>query len=265
MRITLFLLLLAACASCSDASESASDSKTPVLRVATAANVQMAMSELADTFQHLHNIRIEPTVSSSGKLTAQIVEGAPYHLLLSANTKYPETLLEKGAAVGRIKIYAQGKLVAWTLNAVDLNPDPDYLLDDRITKIAVANPRNAPYGVQAIRYLQHYGVLEKLEDKLVYGESIAQTNQYITTRAADLGITAMSVVLSRAMEGKGQWVELPEDSYRPIQQGAVVTAFGQSNAAEASQLFFDFLSGPAAKRIFQRYGYRLPAEPLFLE
>ena len=262
MRIIIILSLLEAfCAACSNPSES----KTAVLRVATAANVQIAMSELADTFQHLHNIRIEPTVSSSGKLAAQIVEGAPYHLLLSANTKYPETLLEKGAAVGRIKIYAQGKLVAWTLNAVGLYPDPDYLLDDRITKIAVANPKNAPYGVQAIRYLQHYGVLEKLQGKLVYGESIAQTNQYITTRAADLGITAMSVVLSPAMEGKGQWVELPEDSYRPIQQGAVVTAFGQSNAPEASQLFFGFLSGPAAKRIFQRYGYRLPAETPLLE
>ncbi|HKK78996.1 MAG TPA: molybdate ABC transporter substrate-binding protein [Phaeodactylibacter sp.] len=258
MRIIILLSLLAACASCS--SESASDSDAPLLRVATAANVQMAMSELADTFQHLHNIRIEPTVSSSGKLTAQIIEGAPYHLLLSADTKYPETLLQKGAAVGRTKIYAQGKLVVWTLNAVELSPDPAYLLSERVTKIAVANPKNAPYGAQAMAYLQYYGVLEKLRDKLVYGESVAQTNQYITTRAVDLGITAMSVVLSPAMEGKGHWVELPEGSYQPIQQGAVITDFGQSDAAEASQLFFRFLSSTVAKRIFQRYGYRVSAE-----
>ncbi len=246
------LLSIAACAPKED---------TPTtLKVATAANVQFAMQALAEEFRQQTGIKVEATISSSGKLTAQILEGAPYDLLISANMKYPEALLRDSAAVGNIKVYALGALVAWTMNGVPLQPKPDYMAGENIRKIAVANPKNAPYGVQALNYLQHYGMLEAVEPKLVYGESIAQTNQYILSRAAEVGITAKSVVLSPELKDKGRWVELPAGSYQPITQGAVITAYGAKQHAEASRQFFDFLSAPEAQAIFRRFGYTIPAE-----
>lgn len=254
------LLLLLGCGPPPDERKPTKPTRQTVLRVATAANVQFAMEDLAAAFQQAHGIQVEATISSSGKLTAQIIEGAPYHLLLSANMKYPKALLADGAAVGKVKIYAEGALVAWTLRPLLLSPEPAYLLSDSIKKIAIANPKNAPYGLQATRYLEHFGLLKEVREKLVYGESVAQTNQYIITQAVSLGITAKSVVHAPDMKAKGHWVELPADSYQPITQGAIITSFGQNNDAESSRLFFDFLSSPAAKRIFQKYGYRVPQE-----
>jgi molybdate transport system substrate-binding protein len=255
----IFSTLISGCGQSSSAGKKSGQSVAkPVLRVATAANVQFAVEELAERFEALYDIKVEPTISSSGKLTAQIVEGAPYHLFLSANMKYPQALLKQQAAVGEVKVYAEGLLVAWTLNELEPEADPAYLQQSTVRKIALANPKNAPYGLEAIHYLEHFGVLGQVQDKLVYGESIAQTNQYIVSRAVDVGLTAKSVVLSPEMQSRGRWVELPAGSYEPITQGVVVTAYGQKQAPEASQLFFDFLSSPDAQQIFKKYGYRVP-------
>ncbi|WP_211356922.1 molybdate ABC transporter substrate-binding protein [Phaeodactylibacter luteus] len=256
MKKITFLLALATLAGCTagGGTQQAGGSIT----VATAANVQFAMSALAQAFQSQTGIAVQTVISSSGKLTAQIANGAPYDLLVSANMKYPEALLSNGSAVPPAKVYAYGALVAWSLAGITPEPTPEYLLSSNIRKIAVANPKNAPYGEQGINYLEYFGYLDTLQGKLVYGESIAQTNQYITTMAAEVGLTAKSVVLSPEMAGKGQWVALPAGSYSPIAQGVVITQYGADNHPEACQLFFDFLFSEAAQAIFGRYGYDLP-------
>lgn len=232
----------------------------PALTIATAANVQFAMEELIREFKAQTGIDATSVVSSSGKLTAQVMEGAPYDLLVSANMKYPKYLQEHGEAVGKVRVYAYGVLVAWSLTGQNIRVTPEYLLEEGVSKIAVANPKNAPYGEQAINYFKHYGVFEKVKPRLVYGESIAQTNQYILSEAADVGLTAKSVVLSPEMKGKGAWLELPDNSYAPIKQGVVVTRYGNEKHTKESLAFYAFLFSEPAQEIFLKYGYRLPEQ-----
>lgn len=231
----------------------------PGITIAVAANVQFAMKELEKAFEEESGIKVDIVISSSGKLATQILQGAPYSLLVSADMKYPEALLQEGKAAGRPQIYAYGALVLWTLKeSMELYPGPAFLLADSIRKVAIANPLNAPYGEQAVHYFRYFGVYEAIQPKLAYGESIAQTNQYILAGAVEAGITAKSVVLSPEMKGKGKWVELPADAYRPIAQGVVITNYGQEHHPEESRRFFDFLFSEKAREIFDQYGYGLP-------
>jgi molybdate transport system substrate-binding protein len=230
--------------------------------VATAANVQFAMRELEQSFEDSAGINVEVVISSSGKLTAQIRQGAPYDLLLSANMKYPQTLYQDGWATTPPEVYALGSLVLWTLKDLELQEDLSFLKDPEIDKIAIANPRNAPYGEQAFRAFDFFDIHESLKSKLIYGENIASTNQYILSRACDVGLTAKSVVLSPEMEGRGQWVEVPGGAYDSIKQGVIITKHGQSEHGAASRRFYDFLFSATAAAIFERYGYSIPKKDI---
>ncbi len=250
-----FLLAMPACTSPPGEKEAGAGKLT----VAVAANVQFAMAELKAAFEKESGLSVNVAVSSSGKLATQILQGAPYSLLASADMKYPAALLERGKAANAPRVYAYGALVLWTMkDDIELLADPAFLLGDSIRKVAIANPRNAPYGEQAIRYFEHYGLLDAIRSKLTYGESIAQTNQYIISKAVEAGITAKSVVLSPEMKNTGKWVELPPDSYQPIEQGVVITSYGQEKHPQASQRFYEFLFSEKARAIFERYGYQLP-------
>ncbi len=233
-------------------------SESAKLVVATAANVQFAMKELEGIYQDETQQEIEVIISSSGKLTAQIRQGAPYHLFLSANMKYPRNLYADDYALDTPRVYAYGSLVAWTLRDRQLDSTLNFFLDPAVKKVAIANPRNAPYGRQAVNFLRHYGWYDQLQPKLVYGESIAQTNQYIISQACDFGLTAKSVVLSPEMQGRGHWMELPAEAYQPIEQGVVITQRGQQDHPEACRQFYNFLFSEAARNTFRKYGYGLP-------
>ncbi|MEZ4985153.1 MAG: molybdate ABC transporter substrate-binding protein [Saprospiraceae bacterium] len=172
------------------------------ISIAVAANMQFAMEELSQSFTAKTGIPCDMTISSSGKITAQIKEGAPYDIFFSANMKYPEEIFNSGWAAKSPKIYAYGKLVLWTTRQ-DITPALSQLTDNKIRNIAMANPKIAPYGEAAVAVLQKNGLYKKVEDKLVFGESIAQTNHFITTGAADVGFTALSVVKSPEAAGKG--------------------------------------------------------------
>ena len=130
--------------------------------------------------------------------------------------------------------------------------------DPKVGKVAIANPRLAPYGRESVRAMTHYHVYAVVGPKLVYGQSISQTTQYIESQAADVGFTAKSVVLAPNMEGKGHWIEIPHDSYQPIAQAAVILKHGQAQNAAAAKKFFDFIYSAPARAIFARYGYVLP-------
>ncbi len=223
------------------------------LTIAVAANMQFAMEEIAIAFTEETGQPCKMIIGSSGKLTAQIVEGAPFDVLVSADMKYPQSLHDSGLAETDPEVYAYGSLVLWTLND-SLNLSMTALKSEEVAHIALANPRTAPYGVAAEDVLKQYGIYEEVRDKLVFGESIAQTNQFITSGAAEAGFTALSVVLSPQMKGRGQWIAPDPASYRPISQGMVVIRRDEGSNIQGLA-FRDFVFSERAKEILIQYGY----------
>ncbi len=228
------------------------------LTVAVAANVQYTFEELKTAFEKKTGISVKAVIGSSGKFTAQIENGAPFDVFLSADMDYPITLYKEGLTVNAPKIYAYGALVIWTMTDVDLSGGIEVLADANVKKIAIASPKTAPYGRQAVNALKHYDLYAQVGKKLVYGESIAQANQFITTKAADVGITAKSVVLAPQLKDKGQWIDVPKESYEPIAQGVVILKHAERGKMDEANKLVDFISSGEAGEIFKKYGYALP-------
>ncbi len=228
------------------------------LTVAVAANVKYAFDEIADEFTKSSGVRVNGVFASAGKIAAQVKGGAPYDVFLSADTAFPDSLHRDGLALAPSRVYAYGVLVLWTVKDLDLGKGMSVVGDGSVKKIAIANPKLAPYGQAAIEALGTLGLKEAAQPKLVFGESIGQTSQYIESGAADIGFTAKSVVLAPELHGKGRWIEVPKDSYQPIAQGAVVLKHGAETQAESARKFMDFLFSDKARAILKKYGYTLP-------
>lgn len=230
------------------------------LTIATAANMQFAIEALSKSFTTETGIECEIIIGSSGKLTTQIQQGAPFDVFVSADMKYPKKLYNSGLTIDAPEIYAYGNLVLWTasqnIRLSNFLSSISLLISDTINHIALANPKTAPYGVAAIEVLKYYKVFEKIERKLVYGESIAQTNQFITTQAAEVGFTAKSVVLSPKVKNNGQWISIDSDIYEPIAQGIVVLKQSEKRLLQ-SQIFYNFLFSAKAKGILNDFGYNV--------
>jgi molybdate transport system substrate-binding protein len=253
----IFLLLLSviffsACNNQQDKNKQAGNEK-PTLNIAVAANMQFAMQEISKAFTNKTGIVCNLVISSSGKLTAQIKESAPYDLFISADMKYPNELFKTGFAEEQPKIYAYGKLVMWSM-INGIKPSFDILKNAEIIHIAIADPKTAPYGEAAMEALKYNGVYKSIKDKLVYGESISQTNQFIISKAAEVGITAKSVVLSPEMKGKGEWIDVDEASYDAIAQGVVIIKH-KSSQPDNSEKFYNFLLSADARKILENFGY----------
>ncbi|MGS2740806.1 molybdate ABC transporter substrate-binding protein [Sinomicrobium sp. M5D2P17] len=221
--------------------------------VATAANMKFAMQALVKDFTEKTGIACEMVVSSSGKLTAQIREGAPYDVFVSADMKYPEVIYREGLALAPPEIYAYGKLVLWSVSGKVL-PSVAQLTQPGIKHIALANPRNAPYGTAAVEVLKHYGIWDEIQEKIVYGESISQTNHFITSGAAEAGFTALSVVRSPEMQGTGRWTAPDTETYTLIQQGVVVIPHEDADTQNARK-FYDYLFSPGGRKVLKDFGY----------
>ncbi len=228
------------------------------ITVAAAANVQYALEELKAEFEKDTRIKLRTIIGSSGKLTAQIENGAPFDVFISADVEYPEALDKKGLAYERPKIYAYGALVLWTFQGIDLSRGLTVIASPSIKKVAIANPKTAPYGRQALNALEHAHVYKDVQSKLVYGESLAQVNQFIATEAVDVGFTAKSVVLAPHLKEKGRWVEVDARTYDPIAQAVVILKHAEKENLPEAKAFYDFLFFPQAQEIFKKYGYKLP-------
>lgn len=225
--------------------------------VATAANVQYVMKELKQEFEKETGKEIQVVVSSSGKLTAQIREGAPFDVFVSADTKYPEEIFKNGGSDEKPKIYAYGTLALWSLSIPENELNINALSSEKIKKIAIPNPKLAPYGEAAEQALEKENLLTPLKSKIVYGESIAQAAQYITTGSVEVGFTALSVILAPEMKGKGYYTIIDSTSYKPIAQAALLLRHSDNSPKkEISQKFYDFLFSEKAKAIFKKYGYK---------
>jgi molybdate transport system substrate-binding protein len=226
------------------------------LTVAVAANMQYTMQELIAEFNKTDKTTISVVLGASGNLTQQILNSAPFDIFISADKEFPQKLADKHFTLEPSKVYAQGVLVLWTVKP-DLQPARDLklLTGANIKSIAIANPKTAPYGHAAESILKKYGLYDKVSSKLVTGESITQTSQFIATQNADIGFTAKSIVISNEMKGKGKWVELNTSDYPAIEQSAALLTYAKQNIEAEAKKFYDFLYSAKAKAIYKKFGY----------
>jgi len=225
------------------------------LKIAVAANVSYAIEPLKREYMKQHpKTDLKIILGSSGKLTAQIVHGAPYDVFLSANMSYPQKLYTLKLASKPI-VYAEGSLALLSMKRQDFSETLAVLKTTNIKKIAVANPRTAPYGIATKEALEKANLYKELKHKFVYGESISQTVSYTMT-AADIGFIAKSALFTPKMnlykEGI-HWIEVDRNLYTPIEQGAVV--LHSSKYMQEAKSFLSFLSSKEAKKIFKNHGY----------
>lgn len=226
------------------------------INIAVAANVGYAMDELKAEFKKNNpNAKVLVTLGSSGKLTAQIKNGAPYGIFMSADMKYPKALYSEGLAVTKPIIYAKGGLAYLSSKKLDFSKGINVLKSKDISKIAIANPKTAPYGAAAIEAMKKSGVYEEVKEKFVFAESISQAVSYAVT-AADVGLVAKSSLygdkMAKYKEGIN-WTSVDEKLYSPIEQGVVILKNTQNSAEYRA--FYDFILSQKAKEILTRYGY----------
>lgn len=230
------------------------------LTLAVAANLKDAMSDLvADFTKTRPGAEVSVVPGSSGKFTHQIVNGAPYDLFFSADMEYPRKLQAENLAASAVRPYARGRLVLWsaTLDARRLTLDS--LAGAGIRKIAIANPKHAPYGARAREALERAGVWSKVQNRLVYGENVSQAAQFTHSGAADVAIIALSQALSPELKARGGYYEIPDRLHAPLDQGFVVLKRAAGNPLAAA--FADYVLSPPARAILKTHGYTAPAAP----
>lgn len=224
------------------------------LKVAVAANLQGVIKVLQDDFLRKTGIEIEPIIGASGNLTNQIKNGAPFDVFLSADMAFPQNLFKTGFSTKQPVVYALGSLIICSDQNLNFNHWEQLLQTDAVKKIAIANPVTAPYGKAATEVLQRKGILQKIKPKIVYGESIAQVNIYLTTGVATAGFTTEALISDVANKQKLYWKRIDPSAYQPIQQGMVVLKHAEKNV-QAEQ-FFKYMQSTAARTILKKYGYR---------
>jgi molybdate transport system substrate-binding protein len=223
--------------------------------IAAASDLKFALDSAVTAFKKGHpNARVDVTYGSSGKLFEQISHSAPFDLFFSADIEYPLNLKKKGIAVSDVHTYGVGRVVIWS-QIMDPNKEQiNSLLDKTIKKIAIANPQHAPYGRRAEEALKHYKVYDKVKSKLVYGENISQTAQFVTVGAAEAGIIALSLALSPAMKKlNGHYYVIPEEAHKPLRQGFVLLKNAERKSLAGD--FKDFMLGEEAAKILNHFGF----------
>ena len=228
------------------------------LRVAVAANAQYVVKALRADFKKKTGLNLEIISGSSGKLTAQIKNGAPYDLFLSADMDMPQHLNQTGFSLNKPRIYALGSLIVCSASDLNLKNWPKLLTQPPIVKIAIANPTLAPYGKAAEAALRHYKLWEPVQFKLVFGESIAQVNTYLTTGAVQVGFTTEALIHENLKKTELNWVRVDPKLYPAIQQGVVVLKQAQKSNYKPAMQFYNYLFSAAAQQIFRQNGYQVP-------
>ncbi len=227
--------------------------------IAAAANLVHALDALNAEFARVApGVAVTSAVGASGSLVAQIKNGAPFDLFLSADLDYPRALVAAGLADEKsLATFATGRLVLWTTRpSLALNSIATAVRDPDVKKIAVANLDTAPYGRAAHQVLEHVGAWAETRPKLVIGENISQTAQFVATGNADIGFVALSLVLAPNLAEKGRWLEVPGDLHTPLAHGVVLTTRGAANPA--ARKYLAFLRSDAARKVLREFGYGVP-------
>lgn len=229
--------------------------------IAAAANLVHAVEALNNAFRAAEPaLKVTSAVGASGSLFAQIRHGAPFDVFLSADLDYPRQLVAAGAGdAATLRTFATGRLVVWTRRSdLDLSDLVTLVRNDGVRRIALAQPKVAPYGRAAQAALEALGVWREAQPKLVVGESISQTAQFVETGNADFGFVALSIVRSSRLPAQGRWREIPATEHPGVtlDHGVVLTTRGTRNAA--ARRYLEFLGSETGKRVLRDFGYSVP-------
>src|SRR5271155_4763566 len=232
------------------------------INVAAAADLSSALQEVANNYEKRTGVAVKLSFGASGALTQQIQNGAPFDLFFSADMDYPRQLIAGGQADGAtLYRYAVGQLVLWVPKDSPLDVEHkgmDVLLDASVKKISIANPQHAPYGRAAAAALKHYGLYERVADRLVLGENVAQAAQFVESGSAQAGFVALAHAVAPSMQGKGKYWMVPAEAYPPLDQGVVLISHSahQSDAAA----FLEYVKSAEASAVLRHYGFSLPEQ-----
>lgn len=253
---------LAAAAAC-DAFVHSAWAEPSVLRIAAAADMRFAMDEIIDAFRQKYpTIRVDVTYGSSGNFYAQLSNHAPFDIFFSADVDYPRRLIREGAGLANTEfLYGIGRLVVWVPRASSIEIEKlgmRSLLDPSVKRIAIANPHHAPYGRAAISAMKSTGIYDEVKDRIVFGDSVMQTAQFVESGGADIGLISHSLALAPTLREKGRYWEVPVGAYPRREQGGVILSWARDKFA--AQALRDFMLGERGKAILNRYGFGLPGE-----
>ncbi len=230
--------------------------------VAAAADMSAALPQLAAAYTNKTGQTVKLSLGSSGNLTNQIRNGAPFDVFFSADEQYPQQLIAEGlAAQDTLYRYAVGRLVLWVPSDSPLDLSKlgvKALLDPSVKKISIANPATAPYGRAAEATLRHFGIYDQVAGRLVIGENVSQAAQFVESGNAQAGLIALSHALAPALKDKGRYWTVPLDAYPTLNQAAVVLS--RSKQPDAARKFLDFLRSPEAASLLSSYGFSVPVE-----
>lgn len=227
------------------------------ITIAAAADLKFAMDEIVAAFLRENpGEQVETIYGSSGKFHTQIQQGAPYDLYFSADIAFPHALAKAGFAASEVKPYALGRIVLWSASLDASQMTLQSLTAPQIARIAIANPKHAPYGKRAEEALRSLGLWEKVAPKLVYGENIAHTAQFVQTGNAQVGILALALAISPELASKGAYWLIPDKLHEPLEQGFIITQRAQGNAL--ARRFADYMAEKPARAVMARYGFSLP-------
>jgi molybdate transport system substrate-binding protein len=224
------------------------------IRVAVASNFTQAIKDLAQAFEEETGHDVQLIYGSTGKIYAQIQHGAPFDLFFAADTERPSRLeQEKRIQTGSRFTYARGKLALWSKNPSLVDANGEVLNQGNFRHLAIANPKLAPYGLAAKQTLQSMKLWDDMQDKLVQGENIGQTLQFVRTENAELGFVALSQLIQPDQPQLGSLWEVPAELYDPIDQQAV-----QLTDNAVATAFLDFVKSPQGHKLIRQYGYDIP-------
>lgn len=229
------------------------------ITVAAAADLKFAMDEIVATFKQANPAdQVDVIYGSSGKFHTQIQQGAPYDLYFSADIAFARELAKAGFAASEVKPYAFGRIVLWSASMDASKMTLASLTDPKIARIAIANPKHAPYGKRAEEALRASGLWQKVEPKLVYGENIAHTAQYVQTGSAQIGIIALALAVNPELANKGGYWLIPDKLHEPLEQGFIITKRAEGSAL--AKRFADSIASKPARAVMTKYGFVLPGE-----
>ena len=232
------------------------------ITVAAAADMSTALPQLVAAYTKKTGQAVKLSFGSSGNLTNQIRNGAPFDAFFSADEQYPQQLITEGlASKDTLYRYAVGRLVLWVPGDSPLDLSKlgiESLLDSSVKKISIANPATAPYGRAAEATLRHFGIYDQVSSRLVVGENVSQAAQFVESGNAQAGLIALSHALAPAMKDRGRYWTVPLDAYPTLNQAAIVLS--KSRQQDAASRFLDFLRSPEATSLLTSYGFSLPAE-----
>jgi molybdate transport system substrate-binding protein len=229
------------------------------IAVAAASDLQRVLPELASRFERDSGARLRVSYGSSGAFFAQIQNGAPFDVFLSADVDYPRRLAaSRHAEADSLYEYATGRLVLWTRkdSGIDVRLGPTVLRDARVRRVAIANPEHAPYGRAAVAVLRHEKLYDAIHHKLVLGENIAQAAQFAESGSADAGIFALSLAVAPPLNTSGVFFHISPDEHPPIRQAAIVLSAARDK--ETARQFLGFLRRPDIGELLERFGFAAP-------